>query len=67
MKTKRAKLREILAANAPLVVAYSGGVDSTFLLAEAHAVLGDHMVNRNVLVQWYSGTPYFYRIVTYNK
>ncbi len=44
MNEKRARLREILAANAPLVVAYSGGVDSTFLLAEAHAVLGDRVL-----------------------
>lgn len=30
-------------ANAPLVVAYSGGVDSAFLLAEAHRALGDRV------------------------
>ena len=44
MNEKRTRLREILAANVPLVVAYSGGVDSTFLLAEAHAVLGDRVL-----------------------
>lgn len=38
---KRERLREILAAHAPLVIAYSGGVDSTLLLAEAHRTLGD--------------------------
>jgi uncharacterized protein len=38
---KRTRLREILAAHAPLVIAYSGGVDSTLLLAEAHRTLGD--------------------------
>jgi pyridinium-3,5-biscarboxylic acid mononucleotide sulfurtransferase len=44
MNTKRAKLQEILAANAPLVVAYSGGVDSAFLLAETHRALGDRVL-----------------------
>ena len=38
---KRARLSELLAQNAPLVIAYSGGVDSAFLLAEAHRTLGD--------------------------
>jgi pyridinium-3,5-biscarboxylic acid mononucleotide sulfurtransferase len=37
---KRARLAEILSQNSPLVIAYSGGVDSAFLLAEAHRVLG---------------------------
>jgi uncharacterized protein len=35
------KLNALLAAHAPLVIAYSGGVDSAYLLAAAHAVLGD--------------------------
>lgn len=38
---KMARLRALLRARAPLVVAYSGGVDSTFLLAVAAAELGD--------------------------
>lgn len=38
---KRQKLTRILRDSAPLVVAYSGGVDSAFLLAEAHRILGD--------------------------
>jgi pyridinium-3,5-biscarboxylic acid mononucleotide sulfurtransferase len=38
--TKRERLREILVEHAPLVIAYSGGVDSTLLLAEAHRMLG---------------------------
>jgi len=38
---KEARLREIVAAHAPLLIAYSGGVDSTFLLAVARQVLGD--------------------------
>jgi uncharacterized protein len=40
--------REVLAARlkecAPLLVAYSGGVDSAFLAFEAHRVLGDQML-----------------------
>jgi pyridinium-3,5-biscarboxylic acid mononucleotide sulfurtransferase len=40
LNSKRERLREILAEHAPLVIAYSGGVDSTLLLAEAHRVLG---------------------------
>ncbi len=38
--SKRDQLSEILRAHAPLVIAYSGGVDSAFLLAEAHRALG---------------------------
>jgi len=37
---KAEHLRSLLVAHAPLVIAYSGGVDSAYLLAEAHAVLG---------------------------
>src|ERR1700740_1559211 len=42
--TAREKLRglqALLAGYSPLLIAYSGGVDSTFLLAEAVGVLGD--------------------------
>lgn len=39
---RRDRLREALAAYGSLVVAYSGGVDSSFLLAEAVDVLGDN-------------------------
>ena len=41
---KRAHLREILRTNAPLIIAYSGGVDSAFLLAEARRELGDRVL-----------------------
>ena len=41
---KLAALRAQLTAHAPLVIAYSGGVDSTYLLAEAHRVLGSDVV-----------------------
>ena len=40
LTAKRARLAELLCENAPLVIAYSGGVDSAFLLAEAHRLLG---------------------------
>ena len=41
---KRARLGEILRANSPLIIAYSGGVDSAFLLAEARRELGDRVL-----------------------
>lgn len=41
LAAKEALLREILSRHAPLLVAYSGGVDSTLLLAAAHEVLGE--------------------------
>jgi uncharacterized protein len=44
MNDKREILRRRLAEHAPLLVAYSGGVDSAYLLAEAHAVLGSRML-----------------------
>ena len=34
------RLRETLCAHSPLLIAYSGGVDSTYLLAEAVEILG---------------------------
>jgi len=40
MNSKLAQLRAQLHAHAPLVIAYSGGVDSAYLLAEAHRTLG---------------------------
>jgi len=40
-REKLVKLRALLKEIGPLLVAYSGGVDSTFLLAEAVAILGD--------------------------
>ncbi len=39
-ESKRKTLRDSLRANAPLVIAYSGGVDSTYLLAFAAETLG---------------------------
>lgn len=44
VKAKREQLREILRANAPLIIAYSGGVDSAFLLGEARRELGDRVL-----------------------
>ena len=40
LKAKESLLKEILRRHAPLLIAYSGGVDSTLLLAVAHRVLG---------------------------
>ncbi|MEA3209943.1 MAG: pyridinium-3,5-biscarboxylic acid mononucleotide sulfurtransferase [Chthoniobacter sp.] len=40
MHSKLTQLRRQLRENAPLVIAYSGGVDSAYLLAEAHRALG---------------------------
>ncbi len=40
MQDKDAQLEAILRARAPLLIAYSGGVDSAYLLAVAHRVLG---------------------------
>ena len=44
MDAKIAQLRAQLGANAPLIVAYSGGVDSAYLLAEAHRALGSRVI-----------------------
>lgn len=41
---KLEQLTERLRAHAPLAIAYSGGVDSAFLLAFAHQVLGSKML-----------------------
>lgn len=40
MQSKDAQLEAILRARAPLLIAYSGGVDSAYLLAAAHRLLG---------------------------
>ena len=43
-REKVANLRAQLRAHAPLVIAYSGGVDSAYLLAEAHRTLGSQVL-----------------------
>ena len=44
MQDKVSALNTILRRHAPLLIAYSGGVDSAFLLAAAHRVLGGQAV-----------------------
>jgi uncharacterized protein len=44
LERKKEKLLEIIRRYDGLVVAFSGGVDSTLLLAAAHSVLGDRIV-----------------------
>ena len=44
MKNKRLSLQEIIENYQKLAVAFSGGVDSTFLLKVAHDVLGDNVM-----------------------
>jgi uncharacterized protein len=44
MHDKTAQLTSLLQQRAPLLVAYSGGVDSAFLLAAAHRTLGSDRV-----------------------
>ena len=44
MSEKLAQLRAQLRSHAPLVIAYSGGVDSAYLLAEAHRTLGEQVL-----------------------
>lgn len=44
MTEKLAHLREELRSRAPLVIAFSGGVDSAYLLAEAHCCLGSQVL-----------------------
>jgi uncharacterized protein len=43
MREKLQRLEECLRENAPLLIAYSGGVDSAYLLAVAHRTLGRRM------------------------
>jgi pyridinium-3,5-biscarboxylic acid mononucleotide sulfurtransferase len=44
MVSKLKHFRSILRAHRPLVIAYSGGVDSAYLLTEARATLGDDVL-----------------------
>jgi uncharacterized protein len=41
LKDKEGKLEELLKSLEPVVIAFSGGVDSSYLAYKAHAVLGD--------------------------
>jgi uncharacterized protein len=44
MSSKVEFLENLLRENAPILIAYSGGVDSAYLLAVAHRTLGDGML-----------------------
>jgi uncharacterized protein len=44
LDAKRQRLAAILRDHAPMVIAYSGGVDSSYLLAEAHHEIGGRML-----------------------
>jgi len=56
MKRKLNHLKEILAEMESALIAYSGGVDSTFLLKVAHDVLGDKVVAATALSPAYPFT-----------
>ena len=43
LAAKEALLERIISRHAPLLIAYSGGVDSTLLLAVAHRILDDQV------------------------
>ena len=43
-KEKLDRLKEIISGLGSLAIGFSGGVDSSFLLAVAHEVLGDHVI-----------------------
>jgi uncharacterized protein len=54
VETKRARLEEILRGLGRVLIAYSGGVDSAVLLAEAHRVLGDRACG---VIAWSPSLP----------
>lgn len=55
MDPKLAMLRDLLAGMESVLVAYSGGVDSAFLLKVARDVLGDRAVAATALSESYAG------------
>lgn len=44
LSTKVARMNALLVENSPIVIAYSGGVDSAYLLAAAYAALGERVL-----------------------
>ncbi len=58
ISAKRNHLRKIIKDMGSVLIAYSGGVDSTYLLAEAKDVLGDHVLSVTALSETYSKSEY---------
>src|SRR3989338_3778156 len=58
VKTKYERLKNILRRMGSVVVAYSGGVDSTFLLKVAKDVLGDKVIAVTARSETYPESEY---------
>ncbi len=53
MKDKLIRLKEVLSEMGSVLIAYSGGVDSTFLLKVSHDVLGDRVLAVTAISETY--------------
>ena len=54
LQTKFEKLKTIISHHKKLAIAYSSGVDSTFLLRVAHDMLKDHTIAITARANWFS-------------